>query len=86
LGSGDNNSALKLKYLVDKILAAFLIVLLLPLLVFFAAFKLYGIYAATAAAIVASIVQVGLFWSKNRRFETIHLVTLAIILVFGASP
>ncbi|MGE5242506.1 MAG: septation protein A [Bacteroidota bacterium] len=56
---------------------------LFPLLLFFAAFKLYDIYVATAVAIVASFVQVGFFWLKHRRFETMHLVTLAVIVVFG---
>jgi intracellular septation protein len=56
---------------------------LFPLLLFFAAFKLYDIYVATAVAIAASFVQVGLFWYKHRRFETMHLVTLAVIAVFG---
>lgn len=56
---------------------------LFPLLLFFAAFKLYDIYVATAVAIAASFVQVGLFWVKHRRFETMHLVTLAVIAVFG---
>jgi len=55
----------------------------LPLLVFFAAFKFYGIYAATASAIAASFLQVGVFWAMHRRFDTTHLVTLAVIAVFG---
>ena len=56
---------------------------LFPLLLFFAAFKLYDIYVATAVAIVASVVQVAAFWWRHRRFETLHLVTLAVIVVFG---
>lgn len=56
---------------------------LLPLLVFFAAFKFYDIYVATAVAIVASFAQVGWFWFRHRRFETLHLVTLGTIVVFG---
>lgn len=54
-----------------------------PLLLFFGAFKLYDIYVATAVAIVASFVQVGFYWLKHRRFETMHLITLGIIAVFG---
>jgi intracellular septation protein len=54
-----------------------------PLLVFFGAFKIYGIYVATAAAIAASFAQVGLYWWRHRKFETMHLITLAIIVVFG---
>lgn len=54
-----------------------------PLILFFAAYKLYGIYAATLVAIIAAIVQVAVFWYRERRFETTHLVTLAVISVFG---
>ncbi|HYM48318.1 MAG TPA: septation protein A [Burkholderiaceae bacterium] len=56
---------------------------LFPLLLFFAAFKLYDIYVATAVAIVASLLQVGGYWLKRRRFETLHLITLGVIVVFG---
>lgn len=56
---------------------------LFPLLLFFAAFKFYDIYVATAVAIAASFVQVAVHWMRTRRFETMHLVTLAVIVVFG---
>ncbi len=54
-----------------------------PLIIFFAVFKLYGIFPATAAAIVATFLQVSIFWVKHRRFETMHLITLAMISIFG---
>jgi intracellular septation protein len=54
-----------------------------PILLFFIAYKLEGIYVATAVAMAASFVQVGLHWYKHRRFENMHLVTLALIVVFG---
>ena len=54
-----------------------------PLIVFFGAFKFYDIFTATAAAIIATFIQVGIFWVKNRRFETTHILTLVIISVFG---
>jgi intracellular septation protein len=56
---------------------------LLPLLLFFAAYKYYDIYVATGVAIVASIVQVAGYWWKHRRFETMQIVTLGVIVVFG---
>lgn len=56
---------------------------LFPLLLFFAAFKLYDVYVATAVAIVASFVQVGGYWLKYRRVETLHLITLGVITIFG---
>lgn len=54
-----------------------------PILLFFIAYKIYGIYAATAVAIGASFVQVGWYWLKYRRFENMHLITLALLVVFG---
>jgi intracellular septation protein len=56
---------------------------LFPLLLFFAAYKFYDIYAATAVAIVASAAQVTLYRLRHRRFETMQLVTLAVIALFG---
>ncbi len=56
---------------------------LFPLLIFFGAFKFYDIFIATAAAIIATFIQVGVFWTKHRRFETIHIITLVIITLFG---
>jgi intracellular septation protein len=54
-----------------------------PLVLFFAAYKFYDIYVATAAAIVASILQVVFFWFRQHRFETTHLITLAVVVTFG---
>jgi len=56
---------------------------LFPILLFFLAYKLYDIYVATAVAIAAAFLQTGLYWLKHRKFETMHLVTLAILVVFG---
>jgi len=56
-----------------------------PIVLFFVAFKLYDIFVATAVAIAASFVQVGGYWLKHRRFETMHLVTLGIIVIFGGA-
>lgn len=54
-----------------------------PLLLFFAAYKFYGIYVATATAMVASFIQVATFWLKHRRFEKMHLIALGAIVIFG---
>ena len=55
---------------------------LFPIILFFAAYKLYDIYVATGVAIAAALVQTGLFWLKHRRFENMHLVTLGLLIVF----
>lgn len=56
---------------------------LFPLLLFFAAFRLYDIYVATGVAIAASFAQVAIYWWRHRKFEAMHLITLVVITVFG---
>ncbi len=56
-----------------------------PILLFFIAYKMQGIFVATAVVIIAAFVQVAVFWLMHRRFEKMHLITLAIIIVFGGA-
>ncbi|AZR82072.1 septation protein A [Thiomicrospira sp. S5] len=58
---------------------------LFPVILFFIAFKLYGIYVATAVAIVASILQVAYVYAKNKRVEKMHIITLALIIILGGA-
>ncbi|MGR9074449.1 MAG: septation protein A [Gammaproteobacteria bacterium] len=54
-----------------------------PIILFFAAFKLYGIYVATAVAIAATFLQVGYTWFRYRKVENMHWLTLGLIVVMG---
>lgn len=54
-----------------------------PILLFFAAYKVYGIYAATLAAIVATVGQIGWLKLRGRRVEPMQWASLVIIVVFG---
>jgi len=54
-----------------------------PVLLFFVAYKLHGIYLATAVAIAASALQVGYHGWRHRRVQNMHLITLGILVVFG---
>ena len=56
---------------------------LLPLILFFAAYKMYDIFVATGVAIAASFVQIGVVWLRQRKFETMHVITLIALVVFG---
>ena len=56
-----------------------------PVLLFFLAFKIWGIYPATAVAIGATFVQVGWSWARHRKVDNMLWVSLAIILVFGGA-
>jgi intracellular septation protein len=56
---------------------------LFPVLLFFAAYKLYDIYVATAVAIAAGLAQVAWMWIRHRRIEKAHVATAALLVVFG---
>jgi len=61
-----------------------------PIILFFVVFNSYddqmdGVIAATKVMIAASAVQISLFWLKNRRFENMHLITLAMVAVLGGA-
>ena len=56
---------------------------LFPVILFFIAYQLFDIYVATAVAVVAAAAQVG--WNRWRhgRVQTMHWVTLGLLVVFG---
>lgn len=56
-----------------------------PVLLFFVAYKLADIFVATAVAIAASALQLGWVWYRQRRFETMHVVTFLLIAVLGGA-
>ena len=56
-----------------------------PIILFFAAFKAWGIYAATAVAIVATIVQIGYLRFKHGKIEPMQWVSLAVMVLFGGA-
>ncbi len=61
-----------------------------PIALFFITFKFYedpqeGVLAATAVAIIATIIQVLAFWLKNKRVEKMHIITLVLITILGGA-
>ena len=56
-----------------------------PILLFFICFKFWGIYAATAVAMVASLVQVIFHRIKHQHYEKMHLISMSLILVLGGA-
>lgn len=56
-----------------------------PVILFFVAYKVFGIYEATAVAIVATFVQIGWVWFRHRKVEPMLWVSLAVIVVFGGA-
>ena len=58
---------------------------LLPVVLFFVAFKLADIYVATGVAIATSVLQVAWLRLRGRRVEPMLWASLAIIVVFGGA-
>ncbi len=56
-----------------------------PVILFFAAFKFFGIYIATAVAIVATVLQIGWVWLRHRKVDNMQWISLALIVVFGGA-
>jgi intracellular septation protein len=54
-----------------------------PIVLFFAAYKLQGIYVATAVIMAATLVQTGVVYALDRKLQNIHKITLVLVLVFG---
>jgi intracellular septation protein len=57
----------------------------LPIIVFFAVFKFYGIYAATAAIIVVMAVQISAQWIRKRTVNKMLLISGLLVAVFGGA-
>lgn len=56
-----------------------------PIIVFFVVFKLSGMYAATAAIIVAMAVQIGYQWLRERKVNNMLLISGLGVLLFGSA-
>jgi intracellular septation protein len=56
-----------------------------PIILFFVAFKLAGIYAATAVAIVATIAQIAWLRYSKGKVEPMQWVSLGVIVLFGGA-
>ena len=54
-----------------------------PLVLFFAAYWLSGLMAATAVIVVSSLIALALTWVYERRVPIMPLVTAGIVTVFG---
>lgn len=58
---------------------------LFPVILFFGVFKAYGVFAATATAIVATVAQVAWVKYRHGKVDTMLWVSLGIITVFGSA-
>jgi len=55
----------------------------IPLIIFFALYKMYDIYVGTAALIIATAIQIGLTYFLYKKVEKMQLITFVIVAVFG---
>ncbi len=55
-----------------------------PILLFFGAYKLYDIYIGTAVLMGATVLQMALIYGMDRKLQTMHKITLVLVLGFGA--
>ncbi|MBG9386903.1 septation protein A [Caenimonas aquaedulcis] len=56
-----------------------------PIILFFVAFKLGGIYVATGVAIAATIAQIAYLRWRTGKVEPMQWVSLGVIIVFGGA-
>ena len=56
-----------------------------PIFLFFAAFKIWGIYIATAVAIAATVAQIGYLRYKHGKVEPMQWLSLGVIVLFGGA-
>ena len=56
-----------------------------PILLFFVAFKVWGVYVATGVAIAATIAQIIYLRIKNGKVEPMQWISLGLIVVFGGA-
>ena len=54
-----------------------------PIILFFITFKFKGIFAATAVAIVAGVLQIIYTYIRNRKVEPMLLISVLILAVLG---
>jgi intracellular septation protein len=55
-----------------------------PILLFFAAYKMGDIYSATGVLMAATMIQMLIIYRLDGKLQTMHKVTLALVLGFGA--
>ncbi|MGF1910696.1 septation protein A [Vibrio kasasachensis] len=55
----------------------------IPLIIFFVLYKMFDIYVATGALIVASAIQIVLTYALYKKVEKMQLITFIMVAVFG---
>lgn len=58
---------------------------LFPIIFFFIAYKIAGVYVATLVAMLTAVAQVTFSWFKHRKVDPMLWAGLALIIVFGGA-
>ena len=56
---------------------------LFPVIAFFVAYKLWGIFVATAVLIVGVLAQTAVSWVRHRKVSPMLLTSAVLVLIFG---
>ena len=56
-----------------------------PIILFFVAFKIWGIYVATGVAIAATVAQIAYLRLRQGKIEPMQWLSLGVIVVFGGA-
>jgi len=56
----------------------------IPLIIFFAIYKMVDIYAATASLMITTGLMLAYNYFKNGKAEKMHIITFLMVLVFGS--
>ena len=56
-----------------------------PIILFFVAFKVWGIYVATSVAIAATVLQIAYLRYRHGKVETMQWLSLGVIVLFGGA-
>ncbi|UKA28274.1 septation protein A [Photobacterium damselae] len=56
----------------------------IPLVVFFVLFKMFDIFVATGALIIATTIQLAVTWFMYKKVEKMQLATFFMVLIFGS--
>ncbi len=56
----------------------------IPILLFFGTYKAFDIYTATGVLMAATVVQMAIIYAMDKQLQTMHKVTLVLVLGFGA--
>jgi intracellular septation protein len=56
-----------------------------PLLIFFAVYKLYGIYWATGSLMVTTVALMSIHKLRSGYYKKMHIVTVVVVLILGTA-